>query len=777
MVRLSEYVKEHKNDKMIPIFFDVETFQFNEEEGRKKPTNYKNMVYSFAVSYFTKNGTLETEIFPNFKAFTDELFKEVRNKFTKKPSLKAKIVLNAHNTNKYDNHYIRKEISYYYPNVVFKNAYLKNATNHKNSTKMKEITTEMKQALILEKRVKSSINLEMTFFIEGVKFETQDNFMKTHTSIAILGKKLLRANLIKKEELKTDFNYTEFNLDEDMTDDEAKQYALDIFNNRLTEKHFTYIRNDVIILGKAVYHYSTIFPDFDYSKITFTANILEKYNQDNKASYQLLNSVRDESNKEHKINYTEYQFSNENLYDYFKKFYYGGLNFYNPNYVNQLIEEKCFSIDINSSYPFVMHNEKMPYMIHHWNEKQSTIKVDLENDNYFYLFRLSVKEANKLLNSIESITIRKMFVKYYNDKNGYISINSNALRLIEKFTGFKIEEVTSLSYVCFRCDYFSSRKMIEHFYFIKSQGKEERKLIMNSPYDYYFLDEKNTQQLSSEEIDLAKVYLNGLYGIPALRAYFNLFRINEETGFLENELNGFKNSQRNIVFSAYVTSKAFYNLLLPLTHLEPHEIDDNFLYADTDSIYLKEKVKHKIPTTIYDPISLGKWGYDCEHIEAIYILNHKKYCYWNDKPKKDKPNIVLKCGGIPLDSFNYDYDSLQEFVDNEFHHGKIVKNQSSIYTKYETIAIYESETKIEKGHDYFSVYSERHYEDLQELIEMIRENEKFTDEDTFYYETNLGTLTVSDVFPMIHETKNLKTIKECQNKQYVFIKKYIEGVL
>ncbi|WNM55665.1 DNA polymerase [Staphylococcus phage S-CoN_Ph36] len=42
--------------------------------------------------------------------------------------------------------------------------------------------------MILEKRVKSSINLDLLMFLNGFKFNIIDNFMKTNTSIATLGK-------------------------------------------------------------------------------------------------------------------------------------------------------------------------------------------------------------------------------------------------------------------------------------------------------------------------------------------------------------------------------------------------------------------------------------------------------------------------------------------------------------------------------------------------------------------------------------------------------------
>src|SRR5699024_6154064 len=154
----------------------------------------------------------------------------------------------------------------------------------------KDLTNKEKQGIILEKRIKSKINLELIFYLKGIKFETVDNWVKTNSSIAMLGKKLKRLNLVKDDELKTDFNYTKYNVDHDLTEQQARDYAKEIFD-QLSKEELIYIRNDVILLAKSVYYYEQLFKNFDYSKKTFTSNILESYNTNDLTSYQLLNRI------------------------------------------------------------------------------------------------------------------------------------------------------------------------------------------------------------------------------------------------------------------------------------------------------------------------------------------------------------------------------------------------------------------------------------------------------------------------------------------------------
>src|SRR5699024_12634603 len=115
-----------------------------------------------------------------------------------------------------------------------------------------------------------------------------------------------------------------------------------------------------------------------------------------------------------------------------------------------------------------------------------------------------------------------------------------------------------------------------------------------NPYDIQKTEQENDVIYSREEIDNSKVNLNGLYGIPALRPYFNLFRKDNEEEYYNVE-NGHKNAERNIVFSIFVTSVSLWNILNPLKYLTKQEIYDNFIYCDTDSLYFKKDIQEKIP--------------------------------------------------------------------------------------------------------------------------------------------------------------------------------------
>src|SRR5690625_4090405 len=731
-----EMLHDRKMFKSITLFFDIETFQYNEKEGREFPSKYKNMTFSVAVSWIEK-GKVEYEIFPNFKEMFDIVI-EVYGKLKKKPS----IILNAHNTNKYDNHFLRYDLLHFYPHMKVENYWLNTATSeesNKNSLKIKDLKKEDKKGIILEKRIKSSINLEMVFYLEGIKFETEDNWVKTNSSIKMLGNKLKRLGVVTDDELKTDFDYRKYNVEHDMTEKEARNYAKQIFE-QLSEGELVYIRNDVILLAKSVYYYSQLFKGFDYTKKTFTSNILESYNTNHLTSFQLLNRIGKGKDKR-EIRYTDYQFSNQNFYDYLKPFYRGGLNFYNQFYVGKIINDGVFGMDIHSSYPYAMHNFKIPTYIKSYEEHEKPKEVTIDySDNAYELFQLSKETFDHIiLDQIESVILKQILVKYYST-NEFININTYTFKMIDNIIGLRFDSIPAYSKVTFETCYFGSREQIEEYYKVKTQGSYEEKLIFNSPYDIIKTNEKNEVVYSREEIDNSKVNLNGLYGIPALRPYFNLFRKDEEGEYYNIE-NGHKNAERNIVFSIFVTSVSLWNLLNPLKYLTQKEIDEHFIYCDTDSLYFKTEIKHKMPDELFTEYHLGTWDLEHEHLDKFYVLNHKKYAYEENK------KISVKAGGVPGGAFNTDMD-FKDFINTQFSDGVTIHNLKSIYTNIGTIAIYPSTTKLEVGGGYRIHSSGKMYERVKNnILNAVKQESDDMLNDTLYIETPIGTFSMSELYP------------------------------
>ena len=744
------YLLDNKTQKNIKLFYDIETLRYNEESvyiDGYKPTRYKNIMYSFAISFFDFEDELKTVSFFNFSEFVRFILKVTKNKTNDKSRYKPMIELIAYNNNKYDNHFLLREaLIYLDESIICKNMYLKNSIIHDFETSKKDLTKDEKYSgVFLEKRIKSANNLEFEFYYHNLSFKTSDFLMKTNTNLKTIGKKLFDLNLIDKVHLKTDFNYREFDVYEDMTDNQALVYARKVYDNLNAEQN-VYIENDVIILALGYKNYHIIYQGFSLDKLTFSSNVLESYKTNDLASFQLLNKTLD---NQAKVDYTKFEYQDMNFYDYLKGFYKGGLNFYNDRYIATTLKCRLFSIDLNSSYPYAMDNFDIPTFMYDFSRFVEQTKIDIEYNNHYFLYTVDKNIFNvEILSLIRSKVFRQMLVKYYSTSNSYVSINSNTLKMIQDVMHISITQLTVISYIEYETVAFGAKHKLEEYYFIKSQGKIDNVLDMTTPYEYEILDEINEHVFSQSEIDISKVYMNGIYGIPALRPYFNVF-YKMTDGQIENRQNNFRNSKRNILFSVFVTSVSLYNLLSPLQYLSSSEIDDGFVYCDTDSLYIKYAYFDKLPSELFDSIRLGAWDIENKNISSFYVLNHKKYAYYTE----DEQKIKIRSGGIRHSTFNTDM-SFDEFVKTQFHDGAYVENTRSLMNEQGVITIYEAKTKLEKGGLYSSVFSGFMDNARADLMSEIKKDIMNGLEDFMYIESDLGSFSQREIFETKETTKD-----------------------
>ena len=744
------YLLDNKTQKNIKLFYDIETLRYNEESvyiDGYKPTRYKNIMYSFAISFFDFEDELKTVSFFNFSEFVRFILKVTKNKTNDKSRYKPMIELIAYNNNKYDNHFLLREaLIYLDESIICKNMYLKNSIIHDFETSKKDLTKDEKyNGVFLEKRIKSENNLEFEFYYHNLSFKTSDFLMKTNTNLKTIGKKLFDLNLIDEVHLKTDFNYREFDVYEDMTDNQALVYARKVYDNLNAEQN-VYIENDVIILALGYKNYHIIYQGFSLDKLTFSSNVLESYKTNDLASFQLLNKTLD---NQAKVDYTKFEYQDMNFYDYLKGFYKGGLNFYNDRYIATTLKCRLFSIDLNSSYPYAMDNFDIPTFMYDFSRFVEQTKIDIEYNNHYFLYTVDKNIFNvEILSLIRSKVFRQMLVKYYSTSNSYVSINSNTLKMIQDVMHISITQLTVISYIEYETVAFGAKHKLEEYYFIKSQGKIDNVLDMTTPYEYEILDEINEHVFSQSEIDISKVYMNGIYGIPALRPYFNVF-YKMTDGQIENRQNNFRNSKRNILFSVFVTSVSLYNLLSPLQYLSSSEIDDGFVYCDTDSLYIKYAYFDKLPSELFDSIRLGAWDIENKNISSFYVLNHKKYAYYTE----DEQKIKIRSGGIRHSTFNTDM-SFDEFVKTQFHDGAYVENTRSLMNEQGVITIYEAKTKLEKGGLYSSVFSGFMDNARADLMSEIKKDIMNGLEDFMYIESDLGSFSQREIFETKENTKD-----------------------
>ena len=683
------------------VFYDIETLTVNRQA---KPSDQKPVEYVVAVEYDYRKKHVSVE-FPNLYVMLEYLIKL--------PIKKIKLI--AHNGDRYDVHFLRRVLIDFYA-LEPHNAYSMNAVDHDNEVSAKSF----KGNYMLESRVKARTNLALKFRISGTTFATEDSYPKFQASIKIIGQLLYHKGIIGKQDEKLKYNYTKYDRDNDMTFQEQRRYAYEIYNS-LTDHDHKYVHNDTHILYLAYLNYDKLFPTFDVRKRTLSQNILKEYRVNTTADMQLLNKLAMSE-----INYTDYDFDRENLYSYIHNYYKGGLNAYNDCYLGKILKD-IVHIDLNSSYPYALHHFKFPTIL--LEAEVINDKLNIEADVY-YMVKMTKVTFNTYINAIKSKMIRKIFVKYFNNATPYVFMSTPHIKLLSLFLPQPIKSLPVISYLKWGTRYFGGREVIEQNYANKVYGKKH--------------------EFSMGEVYVYKVILNGIYGLPALRAFFNMFEYDSESKDYINRINGFRNTERNIAFASAVTAYAFYDLLKPLTY-NISGIDKGFMYADTDSIFMTEKYFDTIEQKLhFDDYELGAWAIEHRHIDYMYILNHKKYAYYAFNHKKGKKVITPVAGGITADTFKTDM-SFDEFISTQFHNGAKLEVKKHSYTKQNLLVIYNAETEIQQGSPYPTEFTNKNtllYNIM--LDEVARREIEDMDADReqgMYYETPFGSISIPEAFP------------------------------
>ena len=779
--------KAEKHTKTIELFSDIETFAYNKNEPN--PKDRKNETYSVAVAWWVIGETYPRwTAFPHFSSLVDCIAENMRNKRTGKvPKSAPTVKLYFHNGDKYDHHYLHAELLRDYPETVVHNLWqrtIRKDLQPRHEKPSSASVAERQQGAMYESRVRSSTHVSLQFYNQGVFYVTEDTLPKTTLALKELGEKLLRLSLIPEEFTKQDetFNYAKYDKQHDMPENEAKLYAGRVFE-QLNEEELQYIGNDVILLAMTARHYDKMYQGKRFEDRTLNIGIKRAYTEHSSlATFQMLNGLI-ELNEKGKPTFSQqaklqqfglFNYKDnvwENFYKVLRGYYRGGMNLYNDCYVGKIIQEDCFSIDINSSYPYTMYAFKFPtYLIEANTYKQPTLAfLDLENDNRFYLYRLSINDFNRLfIRKMRSRVMRQIFVKRFINENGFVNVSSIDIANMNRFLNEPVTNIPVWLELVYATRYFGSRDTIANYYAIKTQGKNRHKLDCSNPLDIKPLDEliPENELLSEAEIYNAKKDMNAGYGLTALRPAFPIALVNPD-GTMENIPNGVINRERNVLFAVTITMRALENLLMPLSYLTPQEIDECFLYCDTDSLYLKKKIIDRLPETIFHSMNLGAWDIENHHISKFFVLHHKKYCYFSEDMKKGKKKgLQIHAGGVPLKSFKTDGVDFETFVNTQFSQGKSVKTKKNTYTKQGKIHIYDGTVDLEQGGTYPIEMSEQSAKERQKWLEQLRiEEDELNADDkgdtTLYYESEqFGTASIADLNPFPYPNTHLAPITQ-----------------
>ena len=324
-----------------------------------------------------------------------------------------------------------------------------------------------------------------------------------------------------------------------------------------------------------------------------------------------------------------------------RKSYKGGFTYLNPIYSGMDIDEGIV-LDVNSLYPWVMHDKPLPYGEGIFFEGQ------YKEDNLYNLYvqmitcQFKVKENHIPTIQIKNSTLQFIPTEYLTssgDEEVTLCLTSVDLELffahydvynLEYHSGWKFKSTTGLF-----------TEYIDKWTTVKITSKLEENYAM------YIL---------------AKLMLNALYGKFALNPnvqgkipYYNAGAIK----YLDGE-----KETRNPIYipvGTFVTAWARHK-----TITSAQSVFERFVYADTDSLHL---IGTDLPPNLdIDPVRLGAWDNEAMFKRARF-LRQKSYVedtYKKTKTGYDKSETTFEitCAGLP--------DSCHKFVTwDNFHEGAI----------------------------------------------------------------------------------------------------------
>lgn len=370
--------------------------------------------------------------------------------------------------------------------------------------------------------------------------------------------------------------------------------------HRLTDEEVEYLKHDVVIAAKGL----NIMFNQGLNKITVGANALAEYKS-------IIGKKFD------------YWFPKQKCDSELRRAYKGAFTYCNPKYQNKELGAGMV-FDVNSLYPFVMRNRRMPYGEPIFYKGAYDDDPDYPLYVQFFTmsdFYLKPNHLPTLLGDSALFQANTYLEKMPDNEELYLTLTSVDLKLF-----FEHYDVIEPKFICgwkFKGSDCLFKEFIDKWIKIKNQATIDK----NAGLRY-----------------IAKLMLNNLYGkfatnpnsktkIPYLK----------EDGALGLFLN--PESKREPIYipvGEFITAWA-----RDYTIRSAQANYDRFAYADTDSLHL---IGTEPPIGIeVDDVKLGAWKHESTFSRAKY-LRAKTYIEEIDG------NICVTCAGLPKEAREPKYD-------------------------------------------------------------------------------------------------------------------------
>ena len=370
----------------------------------------------------------------------------------------------------------------------------------------------------------------------------------------------------------------------------------------LTDEELAYIKNDVIIVAKALKY---LF-DMGLTKMTAGSNALSEYKEITK-----LNRFR-----------SLYKPLNYEIDKDIRRAYRGGFTYLNPLYKNKSVGDGEV-LDVNSLYPSVMYKEMLPFGEPFFFEGE--YKEDKVYPLYIQRLTCSFRIKQGHIPTIQIKHSRFVDNEYLEDSG----IEPVALTLTSVDLKLFLEQ-----YDVWDLHYESGWKF-----------KAMRGLF--TEYIDKWIKIKNEATISGNKgmRQVAKIMLNSLYG-----KFATSLDVQGKIPYLENDIVKYKLGEKKekdgvyLPMGAFITAYARDKTIRTSQAIKDYSIKkygvDMYCYSDTDSIHTILPIEELVQFCEIDGVELGKWKHE-SHFTRAKFIRQKTYL------EEINGEIQITCAGMP----------------------------------------------------------------------------------------------------------------------------------
>lgn len=375
-------------------------------------------------------------------------------------------------------------------------------------------------------------------------------------------------------------------------------------NHILTDDEIAYIKNDVEIMARAL----DILFKMGLTKMTIASDAISFYkglNKNFKLYYPILDYTVDEN---------------------IRRSYKGGFTYLNPLY-KEKETGKGIVLDVNSLYPSVMKNEKLPI------GEPLYFEGKYKDDKLYNLYVQVISCSFKLKpNMIPTIQIK-----------GNLSFIPN--EYLESSKG----DIVTLTLTNVDLDLFFKHYDVYDLSYHGGYKFKSIKGLFNNYIDYWSEEKiKAKKDGNGARYLTSKLMLNSLYGkfganpnVRTKRPYLDDDKVLRFT-FNEREIG----NTVYIPVASFITSYARRKTIETSQAIRDYTLNkynkDYYIYSDTDSIHMLELLEEELKQFIdIDDYKLGAWKLESRFIKGKFI---RQKCYIE---MDEQGNITSTIAGLP----------------------------------------------------------------------------------------------------------------------------------